>query len=89
MGNFLDNHDNPRFLYQFPNIAMFHSGLAFTLGMVGIPIIYYGDEQNFNGGPDPKCREALWPHYNTESETYQYLKKIITFRKQTGFGLMD
>jgi len=27
--------------------------MTFTLFFTGIPIVYYGDEQGFNGGGDP------------------------------------
>lgn len=36
----------------------------------GIPVIYYGTEQELNGGNDPQNRESLWPHYDTHSEMY-------------------
>lgn len=37
----------------------------------GIPIIYYGTEQEYHGGNDPYCREPLWPNYNTNSQMYK------------------
>ena len=49
---------------------------------MGIPIIYYGDEQEFNGGNDPYNRESLWPYYNTQSEIYLMLKKFIAVRQE-------
>jgi len=87
LGNFVDNHDNPRFLNLNNDIAMFKAALAFSLTTVGIPILYYGDEQGFSGGADPYCREPLWTSMNTSSEIYQYIKTILTFRKQTKFYL--
>ena len=81
MGLFANNHDNERFLHVNYNIPRFKGALTFTLLFRGIPIIYYGDEQGFKGANDPWCREALWPHMNTNSELYLYLKKIITFRR--------
>jgi alpha-amylase len=37
----------------------------------GIPIIYYGSEQGFNGGNDPDNREPLWTsNFNNETELY-------------------
>mmetsp|Transcript_1008 Transcript_1008/g.1000 ORF Transcript_1008/g.1000 Transcript_1008/m.1000 type:complete len:341 (-) Transcript_1008:24-1046(-) len=83
LGNFLDNHDNPRFLYQNGNINRFKNALAWSVATLGIPIVYYGDEQGFNGGYDPNDREVLWPYLkNTNSEMYQFVTKIVKYRKQ-------
>lgn len=91
MGNFNDNHDNARFLNHQVGIIdadrgwftaeqkmrMCKSILAMTLLSEGIPIIYYGSEQAFDGGSDPQNREVLWKSgYNTQSELYQYIRNI-------------
>jgi alpha-amylase len=61
LGVFVDNHDNPRFLYNFPNNKVgLKQSLVFSLTSRGIPFVYYGDEQYYAGGPDPACRESLW-----------------------------
>lgn len=61
-GNFVDNHDNSRFLNNSARtIPLYQSALAHTLFMTGIPIVYYGTEQSFSGGIDGNyCREPLW-----------------------------
>eukprot|EP00831_Metopus_contortus_P056117 TRINITY_DN4775_c0_g1_i3.p1 TRINITY_DN4775_c0_g1~~TRINITY_DN4775_c0_g1_i3.p1 ORF type:complete len:334 (-),score=63.73 TRINITY_DN4775_c0_g1_i3:94-1095(-) len=82
LGLFVNNHDNERFLHINYNIARFKGAIAFTMLYRGIPIFYYGDEQGFKGANDPYCREALWPHMDTNSELYQYVKKLIAFRKK-------
>ena len=85
LGVFIGNHDNARFLYpperrtkkQLDNASMF------SVFWEGIPVIYYGDEQYFEGGPDPGCREALWDHgYNTESPLYQFYRIGLHYRKK-------
>ena len=82
LGTFLDNHDNPRFLSFQPDYALYRAGLVFTLMANGIPIIYYGTEQGFNGAIDPKNREPLWPTgFPTTFPLYQFLKVVITTRK--------
>lgn len=81
IGQFVNNHDNERFLHTNYNIPRFKGALTFTLLFRGIPIVYYGDEQGFTGANDPYCREALWPHMDPSSELYLYLKRIILFRK--------
>jgi len=82
LGTFLENHDNPRFLNIQSDKALFRAGLTYTVMAEGIPIIYYGAEQSFNGGADPNNREPLWTsNFNTNSDLYKFLQQIITFRK--------
>ena len=52
--NFIDNHDIPRFAYDKPCSApgdcpALRNALALLLTEKGIPCIYYGTEQSFNG----------------------------------------
>ena len=61
VGNFIDNHDNPRYLCTDNDIISYKAALAWVLMSEGIPIIYYGTEQEFNGCNDPDNREPLWP----------------------------
>ncbi len=60
---FLDNHDNPRFLSS-GNANNDTNHLALALGFLytarGIPCLYYGTEQAFNGGNDPYNREDMF-----------------------------
>ena len=87
---FVDNHDNARFLYNFPKINRFKNALAWSLTWPGIPIVYYGGEQGFNGGNDPANREPLWPYLkNTDSELYVFLKTVINYRKTNKIWLYD
>ena len=37
----------------------------------GIPIIYYGTEQAYDGCNDPLNRESLYPNFNTDHPLYQ------------------
>jgi len=85
LGNFVDSHDLQRFLHHTPNMNIFKSWYAYVLSCVGIPSVYYGDEQSFTGGTDPANREPLWGKMNPESEMYQFFKTLITFRYQTRF----
>jgi len=89
LGNFINNHDNPRFLAHSGNVAAFKSALAFSIASVGIPMVYYGDEQAYGGGQDPLNREPLWTNMNAESDIYHFLKTINEFRKETKFWAMD
>jgi glycosidase len=58
---FLDNHDHTRFLHQGPAAAdRLDAALAFLLTSRGIPCLYYGTEQDFDGGRDPFNRENMF-----------------------------
>jgi glycosidase len=60
---FLDNQDNPRFLSSSEsngNTNALKVALAFLYTSVGIPSLYYGTEQGFNGTTDPDCREDMF-----------------------------
>jgi glycosidase len=55
---------------------------AFLLTIDGIPCIYYGTEQNFNGGNDPQNREDLWRSgFDTNKETFKWTQRLIRARK--------
>ena len=82
LGTFTDNHDNPRFLYDHNDIPNYKNAITFALFMQGIPIVYYGTEQGFAGGPDPKDRETLWTNMDTSSDMYKFMKAIVTTRKE-------
>jgi len=82
LGNFIDNHDHPRFLNMQPDTQLYKSALAYTLLSTGIPIIYYGSEQGFHGSADPNNREPLWTsNYNEQSELYLFIAQLVAFRK--------
>ena len=81
LGIFVDNHDNPRFLNLSNNDLAFNAAITFALTARGIPFFYYGSEQYYSGGNDPFNRETLWEHMNTNSDGYQWVKKINAARK--------
>jgi len=82
LGNFVDNHDNPRFLYNYYKINRFQNAIAWSMTWTGIPILYYGDEQGYAGGNDPYNREILWTNLqNTNSQMYQFVSKVVHYRK--------
>lgn len=58
---FLDNHDQARFLSIGGATAnRLKVALAFLYTARGIPCLYYGTEQGFNGGTDPYDREDMF-----------------------------
>jgi glycosidase len=58
---FLDNHDQPRFLsVKGATIDRLKVALTFLYTTRGVPCLYYGTEQGFNGGKDPWDREDMF-----------------------------
>ena len=81
-GIFLDNHDNLRFLNRSNNIVLLKNALSYLMFAQGVPIVYYGTEQAFDGGADPHCREPLWTSLNPKADVYQFLAVINKYRKK-------
>jgi alpha-amylase len=77
--NFIDNHDNDRFL-QAPGATVpgYKCALAYLFFADGIPCVYYGTEQLYNGTvSDNTNREPLWlSGYNVSTDMYSFLKKL-------------
>ena len=80
-GNWVDNHDNPRFLSYCNDKKLFRNAIIFNLFYEGIPIFYYGDEQYFSGAGDPMNREPLFGYHYTTSDVYQMVKIANEVRK--------
>lgn len=80
--NFLDNHDQPRLASrEGDDVVRDKNAVTFLMFTSGIPIVYYGFEQRFNGGGDPVNRETMWTSgYNTNATLYQYISKLHQIR---------
>jgi glycosidase len=58
---FLDNHDQPRFLSTGGSTTnRLQVALTFLYTSRGVPCLYYGTEQGFNGATDPYDREDMF-----------------------------
>ena len=58
---FLDNHDNARFMsVGGATPARLNVALTFLYTSRGVPCLYYGTEQAFNGTTDPNDREDMF-----------------------------
>jgi len=92
---FLDNHDQPRFLSReqanndWPRLK---SALVFLFTGRGIPCLYYGTEQAFNGGADPADREDMFAgqfkdgpagvdSFNMTHPLFQWVARLNNFRR--------
>lgn len=93
---FLDNHDNARFLsFGIANQdeSRLRAALAWLLTSRGIPVIYYGTEQNFDGGGDPWCREDMWSgqwnygpslgdNFDESHALFRHVREILETRRR-------
>lgn len=82
LGTFLDNHDQARFASNSgQDIVKDSNAVTFLMFHSGIPIVYYGFEQQFHGSQDPNNREMMWTsNYDTSAVLYQYIAKLHGIR---------
>ena len=86
-GTFIDNHDVERFMClatggpDQDKQAQLHQALAVLFTVRGIPIVYYGTEQQLAGCKDPANREDLFELFDPESPTYGWLSTLNSVRK--------
>jgi alpha-amylase len=75
---------HPPFIKSYTSdYALAKNAIAFVILSDGIPIIYAGQEQHYNGGNDPDNREATWlSGYNTSAELYQFIASANAIRTQ-------
>jgi alpha-amylase len=92
---FLDNHDQPRFLSPRcanDNLDRLRVALAFLYTARGIPCLYYGTEQAFDGGKDPFDREDMFAgqfewgpsrgdNFNMTHPLFQFVARLNNFRR--------
>ncbi len=89
----LDNHDQPRFLNAAGSTtARLEVALVFLYASRGIPSLYYGTEQDFNGGADPNNREDMFAgqfesgpsvgdNFNMTAPRFQLVAKLNNLRR--------
>ena len=92
---FLDNHDNSRFLSSDNangNTNRLTVALEFLYTSRGIPCLYYGTEQAFNGNGDPSNREDMFvgqfeqgpsfgDNFDETHPLFQLVAKLNNFRR--------
>ncbi len=93
---FLDNHDTTRFLNSANangDTNKLAVALAFLHTARGIPCVYQGTEQAFNGGADPNNREDMFAgqfkdagqsgvdSFNLTHPLFQFIAKLNNFRR--------
>lgn len=78
MGNFIDNHDVPRFLTIQPDEQLLRNAIAWVLLAEGIPTIYYGTASGFKGdGYAGLNRGCLWEQgYREDNHLYMTVQSL-------------
>lgn len=80
-GTFLENHDQVRFPYRNQDLALAKNVISLSMLRDGIPIVYYGQEQHYDGGVEPLNREALWlGGYDIYSALYGWIQQTNKVR---------
>ncbi|THU96594.1 GH13 alpha-amylase precursor [Dendrothele bispora CBS 962.96] len=82
-GSFIENHDQPRVQSETSDQALVKNAITWVFVNDGIPILYQGQEQGYQGGSDPANREALWlSGYNTDNKPLlTHVTKLNAARK--------
>ncbi|KAH7341568.1 alpha-amylase [Rhizoctonia solani] len=80
LGNFLENHDVPRWSGKYQDPQSLYNALAFSFMYDGIPVVYYGQEQYFKGMDDPANREPLWPSKHLQNNGTRLIASLNQFR---------
>jgi len=90
---FLDNHDQPRFLsVKGATADRLRVALVFLYTTRGIPCVYAGTEQAFNGAKDPWDREDMFAgqfewgpsrgdNFNMTHPLFQFVARLNNFRR--------
>lgn len=85
LGNFIDNHDVPRFLCEHDNSwDQLKQALDLAYTWPGLPFVYYGTEQGSRGCRDPENREDMWTlgarPFDTSGDLYVHLRRLNAVR---------
>ncbi|KAL5529439.1 hypothetical protein ACEPAG_5424 [Sanghuangporus baumii] len=80
LGNFIENQDVPRWTNLSVDPQSMYNAMAFNFMSDGIPIVYYGQEQRFNGAADPFNREPLWTSGYANTTTYALMSTLNQIR---------
>lgn len=91
---FLDNHDGARFMSAANNDTnKLQLALSWLYTSLGIPCLYYGTEQHFNGSNDPNNREdmfagrfgggpaALGDNFNMTQSGFLHIARLNNLRR--------
>ncbi|KAK0497870.1 glycoside hydrolase family 13 protein [Armillaria luteobubalina] len=82
-GSFLENHDVPRLQSGTGDLSLVKNAITWSFVTDGIPILYYGQEQGYQGSADPANREALWlsGYQTSDKPLMDHVKVLNSARK--------
>lgn len=81
LGNFLENHDLARFRNLTVDPRLGQNAMVAQFLFEGMPVAYYGQEQNMaEGSRDPYNRAALWPLGYENGTTTELILRLNTIR---------
>lgn len=81
--NMLASHDTPRLRHLLPDWHDRQLALVAQFALPGIPVIYYGEENGMDGGPDPDCRRPMqWDEAHWDWPVRQFYQQLIQLRQQ-------
>jgi glycosidase len=85
MYNLLTSHDTKRVLSALGgSVSKAKLAYAALFAFPGAPAIYYGDEVGMRGGEEPASRGSFpWDEKQWNAELRQWIKKLITLRKDS------
>ncbi|CAL6037744.1 1 [Hexamita inflata] len=90
LGVFFENHDNPRFLSLYNDLKRYENALTLIHTWIGIPVLYYGAEQDMTGGADPDNRHALWElGYSQTSTHFKFIQNLNKLRSKFPMDTLD
>jgi len=82
--NFIDNHDGPRLLSKSDRQSM-RQALFFIMTIPGVPVIYYGTEQELTGMRQTMFKGGVGSlnkdHFDTENTSFKFVQGLINLRK--------
>ncbi|KAK4214900.1 glycoside hydrolase [Rhypophila decipiens] len=82
LGAFSENHDLPRFPSMNNDMMLAKNMMTYVLLTDGIPTIYQGQEQHFNGSETPHNREPVWQAgYDKTAPLYVLTANALKVRK--------
>ena len=77
--NLLGTHDTKRILTEVKEKEILYLCVIIQMTMVGVPLIYYGDEVGLKGEEDPLNRRT-YPWGKEDKDILNFYKKIIKIR---------
>ena len=82
--NFIDNHDAARLLSKSDRQTM-RQALLFIMTIPGVPVIYYGTEQELTGMRQTMFKGGVGSidkdHFDTENAYFKFVRGLIKLRK--------